>query len=57
MILENVIVLLILVVSTICAAPRVDDSHFGQPWVPDWVYLIAVAGMIGSFGYMAWSIL
>jgi drug/metabolite transporter (DMT)-like permease len=57
MILENVIVLLILAACTVLAAPRVDDSHFGQPWVPDWLYLIAIAGMIGSFGYMAWSVL
>lgn len=57
MILENVIALSILVVCTVLAAPRVDDSHFGQPWVPDWLYLIAIAGTIGSFGYMAWSVL
>jgi hypothetical protein len=57
MVLENVIVLLVLVVCTILAAPRVDDSRFGQPWVPEWLYLIAIAGMVGSLGYMAWSVL
>lgn len=57
MILENVIVLLILVVCTVLAAPRVDDSHFGQPWVPDWLYLIATAVSICTLAYMAWSVL